>query len=69
VGPRPYCNFHVFDGDTLVAGDGLQGGTSAVSTVPVGRLRVEVRMGPDAVQEQWVETTPGGSHAATFRFE
>jgi hypothetical protein len=68
-GLESYCNFRIFDGDTCVAGDGLRNRTSTVITVPVGRMRVEVRMGTDAVQEQWVDTVRGGRHKAAFRFE
>jgi hypothetical protein len=69
TGPSSYCEIRVFDDGTCVAGGVLRSATSTVELVPAGRLRVEARIGPDTVKEQWVETTPGGKHEASFRFE
>ena len=68
-GPQSFGRFRVFDGETCVAGDGLQSGTTSVRVVPVGRLRVEVGMGEVPVREQWVVTAPGKRLEVSFRFE
>lgn len=68
-GPAEYGQFMIFDGDTIVAADGVHTNTSAVHTVPAGHVRIRMRMGGKAEQVRELDVSIGEEPTVRFTFE
>lgn len=65
-GPSTYANYHVYDGTTVVAANGLHRGTSELETVPAAKLRVELDAHAAGTHERVLFVRPGESAEVVF---